>query len=266
MTQRREAAETTAEKADKSEKTINEIAKSSLHDKDIREPLFDFLEQEYGMVRIIEEKVMGKSRADVVMILKEAVVGIEIKSDADTYTRLAGQVKDYDKFFDMNICVVGTRHAAHIEEHVPDYWGIITVEEVDEYPDFYVLRKPKKNPKMDLKKKLSILWRPEMAQLQEMNRLPKYKEKSKTFVIEKLAGLVPDILSEEKLAEQISDRLFERDYSKVEETLMEYRRSETSKLLEKTSDPAEQIELMMNAAAARCNLKVRSKRKKRRKI
>lgn len=69
-----------------------------LKDKDIREPLFDFLEEQYGKVRIIEEKAMGKSRADVVMVLEEELVGIEIKSDADTYARLSRQVKDYDRF------------------------------------------------------------------------------------------------------------------------------------------------------------------------
>ena len=49
-----------------------------LKDKDIREPLFDFLEEQYGKTRIIEEKTMGKSRADVVMVLEEELVGIEI--------------------------------------------------------------------------------------------------------------------------------------------------------------------------------------------
>lgn len=34
-------------------------------------------------------------------------VGIEIKSDADTYARLDRQVKDYDRYFDRNIIVVG---------------------------------------------------------------------------------------------------------------------------------------------------------------
>lgn len=72
-----------------------------MHDKDIREPLFDFLEETYGKVRIIEEKQMGRSRADIVMVLPEALAGIEIKSDADTYARLGRQVKDYDLYFDM---------------------------------------------------------------------------------------------------------------------------------------------------------------------
>ena len=59
-----------------------------LHDNDIREPLFDFLEQYYGKTRIIEEKRIGRSRADIVMVRPMALAGIEIKSDADTYARL----------------------------------------------------------------------------------------------------------------------------------------------------------------------------------
>ena len=48
-----------------------------LHDKDIREPLFDFLEEYYGKIRIIEEKQIGRSRADIMMVMTEAVAGIE---------------------------------------------------------------------------------------------------------------------------------------------------------------------------------------------
>ena len=67
-----------------------------LKDKDIREPLFLFLEESYGRIRIIEEKNMGGSRADILMVRPDRFVGIEIKSDADTYARLPGQVEDYD--------------------------------------------------------------------------------------------------------------------------------------------------------------------------
>ena len=133
-----------------------------LKDKDIREPLFDFLEEQYGKTRIIEEKTMGKSRADVVMVLEEELVGIEIKSDADTYARLSRQVKDYDRFFDRNYVVAGSKHAHHVGEHVPEWWGIITVEEVDGVCDFYVLRKAEKNPKQKMLHKIKLLWRPEL--------------------------------------------------------------------------------------------------------
>ena len=191
-----------------------------LYDKDIREPLFDFLEAYYGKIRIIEEKRMGRSRADVVMVTPSSVVGIEIKSDADTYARLKRQVKDYNQYFDYNYVAAGSSHAMHIEEHVPDWWGIITVEQADGATDFYVLRKPRENPKVDAKKKLSLLWRPELAHIQELNHMPKYRQKSKQFVIEKILLSVPQDI----LREQISQELFERDYTQIEELIRDYKR------------------------------------------
>ena len=104
-----------------------------LYDKDIREPLFDFLEGMYGKIRILEEKQMGKSRADIVMVL------------------------------------------------------------------------------------------PELAHIQELNEMPKYKEKSKQFVIDKIAEKIPgDILSK-----QISDTLFERDYNEIEHVIQEFKKTRT---------------------------------------
>lgn len=190
-----------------------------MYDKDIREPLFEFLEEYYGKVRVIEEKRMGRSRADVVMILPDAICGLEIKSDADTYARLSRQVRDYDQYCDCNFIVAGTRHAHHVAEHVPDWWGIITVELEEGRPDFYVLRQPQANPKVDWKKKMSLLWRPELVHIQEINQLPRYKEKSKQFVIEKILLRVP----RDKLYRQISHELFERDYTKIEEEIKAYR-------------------------------------------
>ena len=191
-----------------------------LYDKDIREPLFEFLEITYGKIRILEEKQMGKSRADVVMVTPEALCGIEIKSDADTYARLQRQVKDYDQFYDFNYVVAGTRHAVHIKEHVPEWWGIITVELAEDQPDFYILRTPGENPKLNWQKKLSLLWRPELAHIQELNQMPGYREKSKRFVAEKILLKVP----QETLRLQISEELFERDYTRIAEIIQEYRR------------------------------------------
>lgn len=196
-----------------------------LKDKDIREPLFDFLEEKYGKTRILEEKRMGNSRADIVMVTPAALVGIEIKSDADTYARLVGQVQDYDRYYDCNFVVVGTSHAHHIKEHVPDHWGIITVEMEDGTPDFYVLRNASLNPYMEPKKKLSMLWRPELAHIQELNAMPKYAQKSKEFVIEKILQTVP----EEILGPQICEELFERDYETILEVINAYRQARGQK-------------------------------------
>ena len=191
-----------------------------LYDKDIREPLFDFLEAYYGKVRILEEKQIGRSRADIMMVIPSHVVGIEIKSDADTYARLKRQVKDYNQYFDYNYVVAGTSHAKHIEEHVPKWWGIITVEKIEGETDFYILRKPGETPDVNEKKKLSLLWRPELAHIQELNHMPRYRQRSKQFVIEKIILCVPQDI----LHEQISQELFERDYTLIAETIREYKR------------------------------------------
>ncbi len=200
-----------------------------LYDKDIREPLFDFLEEKYGKIRIIEEKSVGRSRADVVMVLPESLCGLEIKSDADTYARLSRQVRDYNQYFDYNYIVAGTKHAHHVEEHVPDWWGIITVELEEGRPDFYLLRKAGENPKVNWKRKLGLLWRPELARIQEKNSLPKYRQKSKDFVIEKILLKVPG----ERLYRQISEELFERDYTEIEENIRAYKKEALLRRLQK---------------------------------
>lgn len=194
-----------------------------LYDKDIREPLFDFLEEPHKKIRIIEEKQMGRSRADIVMVTEDAVYGIEIKSDADSYARLSRQVKDYDRFFDYNFVVVGSSHALHVEEKVPGWWGIITVEEIAGKVDFYLLREPGINSKVLWTKKLSLLWRPELVHIQELNQLPKYKQKSKTFVIDKIIEKVPP----EHLGRQICSELFERDYNEIEAMIRAYKAERT---------------------------------------
>ena len=193
------------------------------HDKDIREPLFEFLEDQYGKIRIIEEKMMGRSRADVVMVTEKSLVGLEIKSDADTYARLSRQVKDYSRYFDFNFVVVGTSHANHIAEHVPGHFGIITVEYVQDSLDFYILRKPQKSPDLDMSLKIQILWRPELCHLLDRNSLPAYKQKSKQYVRKVLL----DRVEKEVLNRQISEALFERDYNTIEEQIEEFRREKT---------------------------------------
>lgn len=235
-----------------------------LYDKDIREPLFDFLEEKYGKIRIIEEKSMGRSRADIVMVTSNALIGVEIKSDADTYARLSRQVKDYDKYYDYNYVVVGSSHALHIREHIPDYWGVISVELVGEQFDFYILRNAVSNPKVSWQKKIEIMWRPELALIQEWNKMPKYKSMSKQFVKEKILDwLESGKIRENQLQEQICEILFERDYNNISATLLEYRKEEAQRKLEKERDPEQYEKLMFQRELAKKNFKIRTRRRRR---
>ena len=180
-----------------------------LHDSDIRDNLCLYLEEKYGEVRFFEELSMGRSRADIVMVTREAIFGIEIKSDADTYARLKRQVRDYNKYFDYNLLVVGSTHATHAIEHVPKHWGIVSVELIKDQMDFYEIRNPQESPKAGLKNQLSLLWRRELAQIQQINKLHKYAGKSRAFIEEYVLNAVScDILKK-----QVIDILLERDYT-----------------------------------------------------
>ena len=54
--------------------------------------------------------------------------------------------------------------------------------------------------------------------------MPKYKEKSKQFVIDKIAEKIP----EEILSKQISGALFERDYNEIEHVIQEFKKTRTA--------------------------------------
>ena len=180
-----------------------------LKDADIREPLFEYLEDKYGKIRILEEKVIGKVRADVVMVTPGLLYGIEIKSDADSYARLEKQVKYYNWYYDRNILVVGSKHAAHAPEHVPDWWGIISVEVIDDKVDILELREPSENPRVKDHRKIALLWRSELNRLLKQNKLPVYHNKNKVAAQKRLLENVPA----EILWPQVCEELFQRDYS-----------------------------------------------------
>jgi hypothetical protein len=94
--------------------------------------------------------------------------------------------------------------------------------------DFYVLREPQENPCVTWKRKMEILWRPELAILQEWNEMPKYREKSKSFVVGKIMERIPDKIPEQKLKEQISEILFERDYNTIQKTIADYKNTNST--------------------------------------
>ena len=184
-----------------------------LHDKDLREPLFDYLEANYGKIRIIEEKVIGKTRADVVMITEDSFYGIEITSDADTYSRLERQVKDYNRIFDYNLVAVVASHAKHVSEHIPDYWGILVFELEDERITVTLQREPQYNPKREkevkFRNQICFLWKSEMAHILANNQLPKYSN----FGRQKTAVKLMEKMPHDKLKRQVCEELFERDYT-----------------------------------------------------
>ncbi len=187
--------------------------KTILYDRDIREPLFDYLEERFGKTRMFEEKVIGRSRADILMLTEKEFIGLEIKSDADTYERLERQIWDYDRYCDKNYVVIGRSHEKHVEEHIPEYWGVLLVSLQNGKIIIEEKRKTQQNPRVKRARQITLIWRPELQHLLEINHLPKYKQKSKYFVQQKLL----EKMDWDVLKPQMCEELFERDYTLLDE-------------------------------------------------
>ena len=175
-----------------------------MKDKGIRNILIAYLKATYSEVRIYQEKSIGSAICDV-MAVTDKMIGYEIKSDADNYQRLEGQVAVYDMFFDINYIVVSQKHIASAESKVPRYWGIIYI--VDN--DIRVLREASKNPKMSRRRQLSVLWKVELKNLLIKNNLPLYAQKEKGYIADRIYQQV----EEDILGKQIVHELLQRDYS-----------------------------------------------------
>lgn len=200
-------------------------------DKDIREPLFDYLDARYGKVRVIEEKVIKRSRADVMAIVDGGIIGFEIKSDSDSYTRLKTQVKNYDQFFDKCYVVVGESHI-HVAEHIPDYWGIIVVNQENVIVD----RDAEICPKVKLRNQLDMLWRNELLNIQLKEGLPKLANWKRIDIYKRLI----ETAGEPTIKADVIEQLFERDYTiwdKPQNTLKTTRKS-NNKVVKKASKSA----------------------------
>lgn len=178
-------------------------------DKDIREPLFEYIESTCEKVRIFEEIKIRSSIADVMVVTDNKVTGVEIKSDGDTYARLPSQIKDYNHFFDYNYIAVGVRHIKSIEKHIPAFWGIICISEENGIVKTEKIREGMQNPRAKEKYLIKLLWRLELNNILDNNHLPKYRQKSKEFVKKKICEKLPP----QKLKEEICRELFERDYT-----------------------------------------------------
>lgn len=180
-----------------------------LYDKDIREPLFWYLEDNYGKCRIFEEVPMLKTRADIMMVLPDELIGIEIKSSVDTYERLKHQVPGYNSFCDKNYLAIGMRHLKHAAEHIPDYWGILCIYSDKGIIKVEQIREARTNPKVRADYQLSLLWKNELSNILSTNKMPKYAGKSKAFI----RGKLMEKLSSNGLKAALCHELFERDYT-----------------------------------------------------
>ena len=136
-----------------------------LSDPEIREALFTYLDAKHSKIKKIDEKEIGISRADIMAVTEDHIIGYEIKSDLDSYTRLKTQVRDYNKYFDICYAVVGESHQKGILKRIPEFWGVLVVSLEDGQPQVFELRPADMNPKDINANKLSLLWKSEIQSI-----------------------------------------------------------------------------------------------------
>lgn len=140
-----------------------------LKDKDIRQILLIKLNETYGNrldTKIFNELgvLHGKSRIDIAVI-NGVLHGFEIKSESDNLLRLPSQIKDYNAVFDRVTIVTQRCHLVEIRKIVPKWWGIMLVTNYKGKLNIKIIRKGRRNPKLDPYSMCHFLWKEEALEI-----------------------------------------------------------------------------------------------------
>jgi hypothetical protein len=136
-------------------------------DFDIRKRIHEKLRREFEEDTVIVDELevcLGEARIDIAAV-NGALHGYEIKSDSDTLKRLPRQIDIYSKVFDKITIITGNYHVEKISYLVPEWWGILEADAVDDEVIFKVRRKPQPNPSIDAYALVQLLWRDEALQI-----------------------------------------------------------------------------------------------------
>jgi hypothetical protein len=166
-----------------------------MRDRDVREALRRKVLSEHTRdpdTLVIDELGVahGSARVDVAVV-NGRLHGYEIKSDADTLTRLPAQAMAYSAVFDRVTIVAGSKHADHLNDIVPYWWGIkIATQGPRGGVKLADLRAPKSNPSINPYKLAHLLWRDEAQYILDSRGFKGIKNKNRAVLYQMLADHV----------------------------------------------------------------------------
>lgn len=103
---------------------------------------------------------LGASRVDVCLV-NGSMTGYEIKSPRDNFGRLGNQIDHYSRILDFAYLVVAGKDVARALCAIPDWWGVLSVEEHEATGLVRLERQSAGNPAVDLDFVAQLLWRDE---------------------------------------------------------------------------------------------------------
>lgn len=136
----------------------------ALSEAEVRARVVDDLVEAFGgmdePVLVVHELGLGRgsARADLVVIHADAIIGVEIKSAADTLTRLPTQAGWYGRVCDRCILAGDACHVAAAAELLPSWWGLTDVDAAG----VHQVRPTGHNPDQDHLALTNLLWMPEL--------------------------------------------------------------------------------------------------------
>jgi hypothetical protein len=102
-------------------------------------------------------------RADVVHVVDNGLIGFELKSAADTLTRLPRQLTAYERVCRVCHAFVAPKHLAQARDMLPEWWGLITSE--NNGSDIQVVRTGRRHGNVQREALVQLLWKAEARRL-----------------------------------------------------------------------------------------------------
>ncbi|WP_167881585.1 sce7726 family protein [Leptospira selangorensis] len=137
-----------------------------LNDFNIRKALREFLQKSINPLLIIDEFRIhnGNAIADLVSVNNELQC-FEIKGETDNIARISIQCEYYDTIFPFSTLVTTENQLSKALKYAPAHWGILIASHGEKVIQFQPVRKPKKNPTVNIDKALLSLWKNELSDL-----------------------------------------------------------------------------------------------------
>lgn len=133
----------------------------------------------------------GQVRVDLAVV-NGHLHGYEIKSDRDGLRRLPGQIRVYGSVLDRATLVVGARHLEHAIELIPEWWGVLRVEQHRKLPRLVTVRRGRENPSRDTRALAELLWLDDAIRLLAQHGAVRgVRGKSRPVVWDRLRDRVP---------------------------------------------------------------------------
>lgn len=120
----------------------------------------------HGDVLFVEELEIDKGQARIdIAFIGAHLVGVEIKSPQDDLSRLPSQSEAFSRYFEYVMLVADRQFIPEAEEIVPSWWGLTSIQTMDQRVRFRQVRRPKLNPSMDIAAFVQLLWKEELLSL-----------------------------------------------------------------------------------------------------